>query len=142
MFSLALVPAAIAFLMILPAKVGIAPFDVAEAETEICEGPLVEYSGIYLTLFKLSHGIKSYVMDMLFVALFLGNMFVRFSSTPINLIINTVIIIALSVLINIVCLSIVRGSMGRYKTHQMFKFYWTIPTILSVISYFLVSINI
>ena len=132
----------IAFLMILPAKVGIAPFDVAEAETEICEGPLVEYSGIYLTLFKLSHGIKSYVMAMLFVALFLGNMFMRFRSTTINLIINTVIIIALSVLINIVCLSIVRGSMGRYKTHQMFKFYWTIPTILSVISYFLVSINI
>ena len=50
--------------------------------------------------------------------------------------------IALSTLITIVCLSIVRGSMGRYKAHQMFKFYWTIPTILSVISYFLVSMNI
>ena len=142
MFSLALLPAAIAFLMILPAKVGVAPFDVAEAETEICEGPLVEYSGIYLSLFKLSHSIKSYVMAMLFVALFLGNIFVEFGSTSINLIINTVIMIALSTLITIVCLSIVRGSMGRYKAHQMFKFYWTIPTILSVISYFLVSMNI
>ena len=81
-------------------------------------------------------------MAMLFVALFLGNIFVEFGSTSINLIINTVIMIDLSTLITIVCLSIVRGSMGRYKAHQMFKFYWTIPTILSVISYFLVSMNI
>lgn len=142
MFSLSLLPAAIAFLMILPAKVGVSPFDVAEAETEICEGPLVEYSGIYLSLFKLSHSIKSYVMAMLFVALFLGNIFVRFNSNFINLIVNIAIMVALSILIVILCLSIVRGCMGRYKTHQMFKFYWTIPTILSVISYFLVSINI
>ena len=42
MFTLALFPAAIAFLMILPAKIGIAPFDVAEAETEP-DGYAAEY---------------------------------------------------------------------------------------------------
>ena len=71
-FSISLLPAAIAFLMILPAKIGSSPFDVAEAETELCEGPLVEYSGLQLGLFKLTHKIKAYVITALFVVLFLG----------------------------------------------------------------------
>ena len=32
-----------------------------EAETEICEGALAEYSGLHLGLFKLTHNIKVYV---------------------------------------------------------------------------------
>ena len=35
----ALIPAALAMLLVIPAEVGTQPFDVAEAETEICEGP-------------------------------------------------------------------------------------------------------
>ncbi|HBM81803.1 MAG TPA: carbon monoxide-induced hydrogenase proton translocating subunit CooK, partial [Clostridiaceae bacterium] len=48
---LSLVPAAIAFLMIIPCEVGTTPFDIAEAETEICEGPFVEYGGLNLGLY-------------------------------------------------------------------------------------------
>ena len=40
-----MIPAAIAFLMIIPGETGNHPFDAAEAETEICEGLLAEYSG-------------------------------------------------------------------------------------------------
>ena len=49
-----LIPAAVAMLLIIPCEVGAHPFDVGEAETEICEGPLVEYSGAPLAVFKLS----------------------------------------------------------------------------------------
>ncbi len=142
MFELALIPAAIAMLMILPAKVGISPFDVAEAETEICEGPLAEYSGIHLGLFKLTHGVKIYVLTALFVALFLGNVGITTGVVLVDFFVNILIQIILVIVIATVFLSIVRGLMGRYKTHQMFKFYWTIPAILSFISYILVSINI
>lgn len=142
MFTLALLPAAIALLMILPAKVGVSPFDVAEAETEICEGPLAEYSGIQLGLFKLTHNIKIYVMSILFVSLFLGGIGISTGAVISDLIVNTIILLLLVIVISVLCLSIVRGLMGRYKTHQMFKFYWTVPTILSFVSYVLVSLKL
>ena len=142
MFSIALLPAAIAFLMILPAKIGVAPFDVAEAETELCEGPLAEYSGLQLGLFKLTHNIKLYVMTALFVVLFLGNAGVENENLVINIIVNTWILIVLVVVITVLFLSVVRGLMGRYKSNQMFKFYWTVPTILALLSYVLVSFNL
>ena len=141
-FTLSLIPAAIAFLMILPAKIGVAPFDVAEAETELCEGPLAEYSGLHLGLFKLTHNIKIYVMTALFVVLFLGGIGITTGNRGIDLLVNTIILIILVIVISIMFLSIVRGLMGRYKTNQMFKFYWTVPTILSLLSYVLVSFNL
>ena len=142
MFTISLLPAAIAFLMILPAKVGVAPFDVAEAETELCEGPLAEYSGLHLGLFKLTHNIKVYVMSALFVVLFLGGVGISTGNIGFDLLLNTLILLVLVILISIVFLSIVRGLMGRYKTNQMFKFYWTVPTLLSLLSYILVSFNL
>ncbi len=46
------------------------PFDISEAETEIMEGPLMEYSGPKLALFKYSQMIKLVIFSSLFVALF------------------------------------------------------------------------
>ena len=59
--------------MVLPASVqmGKIPFDVAEAEQELQEGPLTEYSGAGLALAKWGLGLKQVVMASLFVALFL-----------------------------------------------------------------------
>ena len=42
---LSMIPAAAAMLLIIPGETGSHPFDAAEAETEICEGMLAEYSG-------------------------------------------------------------------------------------------------
>jgi formate hydrogenlyase subunit 4 len=52
------------------AFVGRTPFDIAEAETEIMEGALIEYSGPSLALFKLAHMIKLVVFSALFIGLF------------------------------------------------------------------------
>ena len=46
------------------------PFDMAAAETEIMEGPLMEYSGPKLALFKYAHMARLVVHSGLFVALF------------------------------------------------------------------------
>ena len=46
------------------------PFDVAEAETELMEGPLVEYSGPKLALFKYAQMARLVILAGLFVALF------------------------------------------------------------------------
>jgi formate hydrogenlyase subunit 4 len=47
------------------------PFDIAEAETELMEGPLMEYSGPKLALFKYAQMIKLIIYSALFVGLFL-----------------------------------------------------------------------
>ena len=46
------------------------PFDIAEAETEIMGGPLVEYSGPKLALFKYAQMARLFLHSGLFVALF------------------------------------------------------------------------
>lgn len=53
-----------------PALVQRLPFDTAEAETELMEGPLMEYSGPKLALAKYAHMAKVVVYSGLFVALF------------------------------------------------------------------------
>jgi formate hydrogenlyase subunit 4 len=47
------------------------PFDIAEAETEIMEGALMEYSGPKLALFKYAQMAKLVIYSGLFVTLFL-----------------------------------------------------------------------
>ncbi|MCX6910243.1 MAG: NADH-quinone oxidoreductase subunit H [Verrucomicrobia bacterium] len=46
------------------------PFDISEAETEIMEGPLMEYSGPKLALFKYAQMAKLVIYSALFVTLF------------------------------------------------------------------------
>jgi len=58
-------------LLSFPAFVQRVPFDIAEAETELMEGPLVEYSGPKLALFKYAQMARLVIHSALFVALFL-----------------------------------------------------------------------
>lgn len=46
------------------------PFDISEAETEIMEGPLIEYSGPKLAIFKYAQMVKLIVFSALFVGIF------------------------------------------------------------------------
>ncbi len=46
------------------------PFDISEAETELMEGPLVEYSGPKLALFKFAQMVRLIVYAALFADLF------------------------------------------------------------------------
>jgi NADH-quinone oxidoreductase subunit H len=48
------------------------PFDIPDAETEIVGGPLTEYSGRRLALFRLLRDVEMYVGAGLLVAVFLG----------------------------------------------------------------------
>lgn len=51
-------------------EMGKIPFDVAEAEQELQEGPLTEYSGSGLALVKWGIGLKQVVVAALFLAVF------------------------------------------------------------------------
>lgn len=57
-------------LLAFQAFVGRVPFDLAEAETELMEGPLLEYSGRKLAFFKYAQMVKLVLYAALAVALF------------------------------------------------------------------------
>lgn len=135
LFHWSMIPAAVAMLLVIPCEVGAHPFDVGEAETEICEGPLVEYSGAPLAVFKLSHAIKMFVMTALFTALFLGGI----STGMVWL--DVIIVLAICTLITIVCMSLAHAITARLKVEQVFKFYWTAVSGLALISLILVWIG-
>lgn len=65
----------IAFVVVmfaLQAKLGFLPFDIAEADTELIGGPLAEYSGSGLALFKLSQAMSLVYLPAWIALLFLG----------------------------------------------------------------------
>lgn len=137
---LALIPAAIAMLLVIPAEVGTNPFDVAEAETEICEGPLVEYSGKPLAVFKLNTALKMFIMTSLFTFLFFSGVGAAIDTgiMVVNVIINAVILIVIDIIVTIICISLLNAICARLKVEHLFKFYWTIVTGLALVSLILV----
>ena len=135
LFHWSMIPAAVAMLLVIPCEVGAHPFDVGEAETEICEGPLVEYSGAPLAVFKLSHAIKMFVMTALFTALFLGGV------TTGMVWLDVLIVLAICTLLTIVCMSLAHAITARLKVEQVFKFYWTVVSGLALVSLILVWIG-
>jgi len=128
-----MIPAAIAFLLVIPGETGNHPFDAAEAETEICEGILAEYSGAPLAVYKLSHAIKMLTMTSLFVALFLGGVGVTVAGAA-SIAINAVIVVLLCIVITAVSISLVHAVTARLKIEQVFKFYWTVVSALALLS--------
>ncbi len=69
-YSWAVVLMLVLYLMALQAFVGKQPFDIAEAEQEILEGPFIEYSGPNYALFKYSIMLKQMFYASLFVMVF------------------------------------------------------------------------
>lgn len=128
LFHWSMIPAALALLLVIPAEAGCHPFDVAEAETEICEGPLAEYSGAPLGVFKLNHAMKLFVLTALFCALFLGG--ITSGIAPVDVL----IVFALCAVVMIVCVTLLHGICARLRVEQVFKFYWTVVTGLALVS--------
>ena len=125
---LSMIPAAIAFALIIPGETGSHPFDTAEAETEICEGMLAEYSGPPLAVYKLTHAVKVLTLSSLFVALFLGG--VRTGIVAVD----GVILFALCVVVVALFISLVHAVTARLKIEQVFKYYWTVVSGLALVS--------
>lgn len=125
---ISMLPAAVAMLLIIPGETGNHPFDAAEAETEICEGLLAEYSGAPLGVYKLSHAIKMLTLTSLFVALFLGGLGTGIVA------LDGIILFLLCVVLTAVSISFVHAITARLKIEQIFKFYWTLVSGLALIS--------
>jgi len=98
------------------ALVGRLPFDIAEAETELMEGSLVEYSGPKLALFKFTQMAKLVVYGALVVSLF----FPWGSGLPTPL--NLVSLLAKLVLL-VLLVTLVAATHARYRIDQAIRYY-------------------
>jgi hypothetical protein len=104
------------------------PFDIPEAETEITEGPVLEYSGTGLAMFKLTGGLKMVVISALAVALFFPSAISSFW------LINILWFVLKCVLVIIFSITVIRATRARMRMDQAFKFYLVVPTVLALVS--------
>jgi NADH-quinone oxidoreductase subunit H len=125
-------PALLAFLAFYPANLGIVPFDIPEAETEVLEGPLLEYSGPALGLFKMMSALKAVVVLGLGVALFLPLAPDGVAGLAVHL--------AKLVVMMLLGVTLLRISMGRMRIDQAFTFFLKWPLALSLLSLAIVAL--
>lgn len=95
--SVSMLVAGVAFLLALQAQVGKLPFDIAEAEQEIMEGPFIERSGPGLALFKLAAHARMLLYSSVLVQVFLP--LPRFGLWPADLAVNLAAVAVLVLLI-------------------------------------------
>ncbi|KXB05161.1 hypothetical protein AKJ49_01385 [candidate division MSBL1 archaeon SCGC-AAA382A03] len=123
--------AATAMLLVAPGKLLKTPFDIPEAETEIVYGPLTEYSGPKLAIFKIMENIKLLAVAGFITALFLGGPTAHIIAgiripAIIDFLIKTVSILLL--------ITLIRSVTARLRIHQALKFYWGFVAILALIN--------
>jgi len=110
------------------------PFDIPEAETEIVAGPLVEYSGRRLALFRLARDTEMVVGAGLIAAVFLGGPTPLISTNPayISWIIGSIVFL-LKLLFVIFLLILIKSAVARIRTDQMINlaYKWLIPLALA-----------
>ncbi|HPD77958.1 MAG TPA: NADH-quinone oxidoreductase subunit H [Spirochaetota bacterium] len=123
-YSWAVVLMLVLYLMALQAFVGKQPFDIAEAEQEILEGPFIEYSGPNYALFKYAMMLK----QMFYAALFVM-VFVPFLNTGIY-ILNIAVQLVLIALVYVV-IALVGATNPRLRIDQAVKYY-SVLIILSL----------
>lgn len=97
-FSMAI--AALAFFLAMQPELAKLPFDIAEAETEIMEGPFVEHSGPKLALFKWALYAKVVVFTSVFIGVFLPGPQTGFIAA--DILINVVKVFAVIIVVELI----------------------------------------
>lgn len=123
---------AIAFLIsifVVQAQLGFVPFDTTEAEQEIESGPMLEYSGQLLAVFKLTKAMLLFVLPMLLITLYLGGLDIFSWANILWFMIKFIVILILLILI--------KNTNPRIRIDQAVRFFLVPLTILAVAALFL-----
>jgi len=140
--SLPLVLSGIAYFLILPAILGMRPFEISGAAQEISSGPKVEFGGKFLAFSTIQHALHEFIGIALFVNLFLGGWDLFGVLEPIS---NTVwgtilgiIIFLIKMLIIFIIELFINAVFPRFRIEQAMKYLWKWPTLLSFIGLLIV----
>jgi NADH-quinone oxidoreductase subunit H len=112
-------------LLCIQAKMTLPPFHIPEAETELVEGPFMEYSGPPLGFWKLNHFMMYVVFPFLLVLLFWGG----FSLNGIGILWSV-----LEYLLIVVLMIIIKNTNPRVRIDTALNFFWKYATPLTLIA--------
>ncbi|MBN2101544.1 MAG: NADH-quinone oxidoreductase subunit H [Candidatus Aenigmarchaeota archaeon] len=106
------------FMLGILGKLGLPPFHIPEAEQEIVEGPMTEYTGPRLGMFQLSHAALVWVLISSAVVMIFGG--------------GNIIEFFIKSLLILIVLMFIKNVFSRAKINQAFKFYWLVvmPLVL------------
>lgn len=108
-----------AALLCVLAKLGVAPFEISEAEQEIMAGVFVEYSGWPLAVFKLMKAILLYTLPVFLIVLFFGA-----DTAPLAVIWKFAAIL--------VAIILIKNTNPRVRIDQAMRFFWGPVTIMAL----------
>ena len=128
-------------IIVTPGELGRVPFDVAEAETELAGGIVVEYSGRNLALFYIGNAIRGFAVLSLVVALFFpygiaGALGIT-GAVPTALVDGAFFLVKV-LAVMFVAVAVIRSSMARLKVDQASILYLLIMTMVSLVGLLLV----
>ncbi len=120
-------------LLCIQAKMTLPPFHIPEAETEIVEGPLMEYSGPLLAFWKLNHFMMYVVFPFLLILLFFGGF--RLDGLGI-------LWAVLKYLLIVVLMIIIKNTNPRVRIDAALRFFWKVAAPLAFIAVILAVLGV
>lgn len=112
-------------LICIQAKMTLPPFHIPEAETEIVDGPFMEYSGPLLGFWKLNHFMMYVIFPFLLVLLFWGG----FNFNGMNILWSP-----LKYLLIVILMVIIKNTNPRVKIDTALNFFWRHAAPLALIA--------
>jgi len=134
-----------ALLVVTTGEAGKVPFDIAEAETEIAGGLLVEYSGRNLCLFYLADIIKTFALASLVVALFIPynlSPLVGIGEPVLAGVVDGLFFLVKVFAVMFISVSVIRAAMARFKISQASWVYIIVMTLISFSGLILLSVDL
>jgi len=112
-------------ILCIQAKMALPPFHIPEAETEIVDGPFMEYSGPPLAFWKLNHFMMYVTFPFLLILLFLGG----FSSSGLG-----ILWFVLKYLGIVVVMIILNNTNPRVRIDTALNFFWKYATPIGIVA--------
>jgi len=119
-------------LLCIQAKLGFVPFDIAESETEVASGIIIEYSGALLAAWKLMHAMMLVALPLFLVMEFLGG--IGTAGWPLLWGIGKYVLV-------LVLLILIKNTNPRLRIDQAMKFFWVYCGIALAAAVILASIG-
>jgi NADH-quinone oxidoreductase subunit H len=119
-------------LLCIQAKLGFVPFDIAESETELASGVIIEYSGPLLAIWKMMQAMMLVALPLFLVMVFLGG--IGGSGWPLIKGIGKYVLV-------LVLIILIKNTNPRLRIDQAMKFFWVYCGIALVLAVVLASLG-
>lgn len=122
----------LAALLCVQAKLGFVPFDIAESETEVAGGIIIEYSGALLAAWKVMQAMMLVALPLFLVMVFLGGF--GTAGWPLIWGVGKYVLV-------LVLLILIKNTNPRLRIDQAMKFFWVYCGIALVVAVIFASIG-